>query len=60
MPTFKAHGFPVVVAYSHGEEINRFHSSQSEGFMRRFIDSVIERHAAGMLQSVSEHKAARE
>jgi len=56
----KVRGFPTVVAYSHGVEIDRFHSAQSEGFLRRFIDSVIERHAAGMLQSVSEHKAARE
>lgn len=56
----KVRGFPTVVAYSHGVEIGRFHSAQSEGFLCRFIDSVIERHAAGMLQSVSERKAARE
>ena len=56
----KVRGFPTVVAYSHGVEIDRFHSAQSEGFLRRFIDSVIERHAAGMLQSESERKAARE
>jgi thioredoxin 1 len=42
----KARGFPTVVAYSHGREIDRFHSAQPEGFLRRFIDSVIERHAA--------------
>jgi thioredoxin 1 len=56
----KVRGFPTVVAYSHGVEIDRFHSAQSEGFLHRFIDSVIERHAAGMLQSASERKAARE
>lgn len=44
----KVRGFPTVIAYSHGKEIDRFHSSQTEGFLRRFIDSVIERHAAGM------------
>jgi len=44
----KVRGFPTVVAYSHGKEIDRFHSAQTEGFLRRFIDSVIERHAAGM------------
>lgn len=44
----KVRGFPTVVAYSHGVEIDRFHSAQSEGFLRRFIDSVIERHAVGM------------
>jgi putative thioredoxin len=40
-------GFPTVIVYSRGEEIDRFHSSQTEGFLRRFIDSVIERHAVG-------------
>jgi len=43
----KVRGFPTVVAYSHGVEIDRFHSAQTEGFLRRFIDGVIERHAAG-------------
>lgn len=47
----KVRGFPTVVVYSHGVEIDRFHSSQTEGFLRRFIDSVIERHAAGTSQS---------
>ena len=56
----KVRGFPTVVAYSHGVEIDRFHSAQSEGFLRRFIDGVIERHAAGMPQSASEGMAARE
>jgi thioredoxin len=40
-------GFPTVIAYSRGVELDRFHSAQSEGFLRRFIDAVIERHAAG-------------
>jgi putative thioredoxin len=44
----KVRGFPTVVAYSHGAEIDRFYSAQSEGYLRRFIDSVIERHAAGI------------
>lgn len=47
----KVRGFPTVVVYSHGVEIDRFHSSQTEGFLRRFIDSVIERHAAGTPQA---------
>jgi len=46
----KVRGFPTVVAYSHGVEVDRFHSTQTEGFLRRFIDSVIERHAAGINQ----------
>jgi len=40
-------GFPTVIVYSRGEEIDRFHSAQTEGFLRRFIDSVIERHSSG-------------
>jgi thioredoxin 1 len=40
-------GFPTVIAYSRGVEIDRFHSAQTEGFLRKFIDRVIERHASG-------------
>lgn len=42
----QAKGFPTVIAYSHGQEIDRFHSAQTEGFLRRFLDSFIERHTA--------------
>lgn len=42
----KVRGFPTVIAYSRGLEIDRFHSAQTEGFLRNFIDSVIKRHAA--------------
>jgi len=42
----KVRGFPTVIAYSHGVEIDRFHSAQTEGFLRAFIDRVIERHQA--------------
>ncbi|MEK7811450.1 MAG: thioredoxin domain-containing protein [Pseudomonadota bacterium] len=41
----KVRGFPTVVAYSHGVEIDRFHSAQTEGFLRAFIDRVIAKHA---------------
>jgi len=41
----KVRGFPTVIAYSHGVEIDRFHSSQTEGYLRNFLDSVIKRHA---------------
>ena len=41
----KVRGFPTVIGYSHGVEINRFHSSQTEGFLRRFIDDLIRHHA---------------
>ena len=56
----KVRGFPTVIAYSHGVEIDRFHSAQSEGFLRRFIDSVIERHTSAVPQPAYEGKAARE
>ena len=42
----KVRGFPTVIAYSHGEEFDRFHSAQPEHFLCRFIDGIIERHAA--------------
>jgi putative thioredoxin len=49
----KVRGFPTVVAYSHGVEIDRFHSAQTEGFLRRFIEGVVERHASGAAQSAT-------
>lgn len=42
----KVRGFPTVIAYSRGAEIDRFHGAQTEGFLRRFIDEAIRRHAA--------------
>jgi putative thioredoxin len=42
----KVRGFPTVIAYSHGVEVDRFISSQTEGFLRNFIDNVIAKHAA--------------
>lgn len=44
----KVRGFPTVIAYSRGVEIDRFHSSQTEGYLRNFLDSVIKRHADSM------------
>ena len=41
----RVRGFPTVIAYSRGQEVDRFHSSQTEGFLRRFIDRAIESHA---------------
>ncbi len=41
----KVRGFPTVVAYSRGAEVGRFHSAQTDGFLRRFIDDVLRRHA---------------
>lgn len=40
----KVRGFPTVIAYSKGEEIDRFHGAQPEHFLRQFIDGVIRRH----------------
>lgn len=41
----KVRGFPTVIAYSRGAEIARFHSAQTEGYLRRFIDDITRRHA---------------
>ena len=43
----KVRGFPTVIAYSRGEETDRFHSAQPEHFLRSFIDKLIEHHATG-------------
>jgi thioredoxin 1 len=43
----KVRGFPTVIAYSRGQETDRFHSAHPEGFLRRFIDKLIEHHALG-------------
>ena len=40
----KVRGFPTVIAYSRGVEIDRFHSAQTEGFLRNFLDGVIKKH----------------
>lgn len=42
----KVRGFPTVIVYSRGEEIDRFTSSQTEGFLRRVIDGAMDRHGA--------------
>ena len=40
----KVRGFPTVIAYSRGVEVDRFHSAQTEGYLRHFLDAVIKRH----------------
>jgi putative thioredoxin len=42
----QAKGFPTVIAYSFGQVIDRFHGMQTEGFLRRFLDHMIERHTS--------------
>jgi thioredoxin 1 len=42
----KVRGFPTVIAYSRGQETDRFHSAQPENFLRRFIDKLIEHHTS--------------
>lgn len=37
-------GFPTVIAYSHGQEIDRFHSAKPLHFLREFAERVIARH----------------
>lgn len=40
----RVRGFPTVIAYSHGQETDRFHSAQPESFLRRFLGKLIEQH----------------
>jgi thioredoxin 1 len=47
----KVRGFPTVIAYSHGQETDRFLSAQPENFLRGFIDKLIEHHTADEQQT---------
>jgi putative thioredoxin len=47
----QAKGFPTVVAYSHGHETERFHSMKTEGFLRSFLDRLIETHRQRQIAS---------
>ncbi|MBI4808114.1 MAG: thioredoxin family protein [Nitrosomonadales bacterium] len=40
----KVRGFPTVIAYSRGVEIDRFHSSHPDHFLRQFIDKLLAHH----------------
>ncbi len=42
----QAKGFPTVIAYSHGQPVDRFHGMQTEGHLRHFLDKLIAHHAA--------------
>ncbi len=42
----KVRGFPTVIVYSRGMEIDRFHSAQTEGYLHNFLDGVIKLHTA--------------
>ncbi len=37
-------GFPTVIAYSHGREIDRFQGAQPDSFLRKLINRLIEHH----------------
>ncbi len=36
-------GFPTVIAFINGEEVDRFHSAQTADFVRDFIDNNLEK-----------------
>jgi len=40
---FSVHGFPTVIAFIRGEEVDRFHSAQTHDFVRNFIDQNLEK-----------------
>lgn len=42
----KVRGFPTVIAYSRGQETDRFHSAHPDSFLRNFINKLIEQHQA--------------
>jgi putative thioredoxin len=42
----KVRGFPTVIAYSKGQETDRFHSAQADSFLRNFINKLIAHHQA--------------
>ena len=42
----QARGFPTVIAYSRGQELDRFHSAQPLHFLRSFIDKLVAQHTA--------------
>jgi putative thioredoxin len=40
---FSVRGFPTVIAFIKGEEVDRFHSAQTHDFVRNFIDKNLEK-----------------
>jgi putative thioredoxin len=42
----QAKGFPTIIAYSHGQRVDRFHGMQTESFLRRFIEKTVAHHAS--------------
>ena len=40
---FSVRGFPTVIAFIDGEEVDRFHSAQTHDFVRDFIDQNLEK-----------------
>jgi putative thioredoxin len=41
-------GFPTVIAYSRGKETERFHSMQSDTFLRELIGRLLAQHKASL------------
>jgi putative thioredoxin len=41
----KVRGFPTVIAYSRGVEVDRFHGAKPEGFLREFVERLIAQHS---------------
>ncbi|SMM98830.1 FIG000875: Thioredoxin domain-containing protein EC-YbbN [uncultured Candidatus Thioglobus sp.] len=40
---FSVRGFPTVIAFIRGEEVDRFHSAKSHDFVRDFIDDNLDK-----------------
>jgi thioredoxin-like negative regulator of GroEL len=41
---YRVRGFPALIAYSRGEEVERFHGVQPESFLCHLIDRLVEHH----------------
>ena len=51
---YQAKGFPTVIAFSHGQEVERFHSIKTDAFLRSFLARLIDHHAAIRLANISD------
>jgi len=56
----RVRGFPTVIAYSRGQETDRFHSAQPDGFLRRFIDKLAAHHDAEQTPEQSPEKSSEQ
>jgi len=54
----QAKGFPTVIAYSHGQIVDRFHGAKTEGFLREFLDRLLITHQNPSTAGENAHPAS--